>query len=228
MEISSVCLRSPNTTSAQFLFHMRLVCALASHPKSIRWLPKVKYAPTSKALHESNMAPIQPSQDVLEHDSKRAWVGGWVVLVVKGEEGVRQITLEENFRWTSASSAKLLFSWAQASPRVLGTDKQEDGEEDCTCHISGTTHTFHVQTREEGRQTLACTHKHSHRWGLELVQKFTDTQEAVNQRRRAEVLGRFSRWWGCMAHEAGPVSLPTASQHSWGHSHWQGPLLCWG
>lgn len=28
-------------------------------------------------------------------------------------------TLEENLRWTSASSARLFFSWAQASPSVL-------------------------------------------------------------------------------------------------------------
>lgn len=35
-------------------------------------------------------------------------------------------TLEENLRWTSASSAKLFLSWAQASPSVLKENKDND------------------------------------------------------------------------------------------------------
>lgn len=35
-------------------------------------------------------------------------------------------TLEENLRWTSASSAKLFLSWAQASPSVLKEERDND------------------------------------------------------------------------------------------------------
>ncbi len=35
---------------------------------------------------------------------------------------LQHLTLEENLRWTSASSVRLFFSWAQASPSVLRED----------------------------------------------------------------------------------------------------------
>lgn len=38
---------------------------------------------------------------------------------------VKIMTFEENFRWTSASSARLFFSWAHASPKVLRTDEKD-------------------------------------------------------------------------------------------------------
>lgn len=56
-----------------------------------------------------------------------------------------QITLEENFRCTSASSAKLFFSWAQASPRVLRRDNRE-GVTGCVWVVN--------MTQEKGPHTL--------------------------------------------------------------------------
>lgn len=93
------------------------------------------------------------------------------------------ITLEENFRWTSASSAKLFFSWAQASPRVLRIDKK-DSEGDGVRLISYTwkgPHTrFYIQARRNGEGGAESVRQHTgtERDGgsaAEPVQKFTDT-----------------------------------------------------
>lgn len=44
----------------------------------------------------------------------------------KSLEKEELFTLEENLRWTSASSARLFLSWAQASPSVLEEEKDND------------------------------------------------------------------------------------------------------
>lgn len=84
------------------------------------------------------------------------------------------ITFEENFRWTSASSARLFFSWAQASPRVLRTDKEEEW-------------LFDMLHKKGHTQMSRCKSSQIHKY-------------AVNLDSGAEVV---TWWWCMMGHEIG-------------------------